>query len=129
MHTATGGCLCGAVRYQVAGPLREVLYCHCGQCRKTSGHYVAATAAANAELTFTEARGLRWYASSNEASRGFCEQCGSSLFWRRNDGSETSIMAGSVDTPTGLTPERHIFLADKGDYYTVDDELPKFDQY
>ena len=129
MITGKGSCLCGAVRYEVSGPLREVSFCHCGQCRKTSGHYVAATAAADDDLTLTEDRGLRWFASSEDASRGFCQYCGSSLFWRRNKAASTSIMAGTMDGETGLTRKRHIFVADKGDYYTLDDDLPKFDLY
>lgn len=129
MSKASGGCLCGAVRYEVSGPLREVSFCHCGQCRKSSGHYVAATACADQDLKLTEERGLRWFASSEEASRGFCQHCGSSLFWRRNAAARTSIMAGSFDGDVGLRLKRHIFVADKGPYYTLDDALPKFDTY
>ena len=57
--------------------------------------------------------------------RGFCGICGSFLFWKRGDEGLTSFSLGSLDSPTGLQLERHIFVADKGDYYTIDDGLPQ----
>ena len=69
--TATGGCLCGGVRYKVARPLRDVVLCHCSMCRRTHGHVGAYTAAPKLALTLTESRGLKWYRSSEVARRGF----------------------------------------------------------
>lgn len=125
--TAMGGCLCGGVRYTVAGPLRAVVGCHCSQCRRTSGNFVAATRALTADLTLTAAATLTWYRSSDDAERGFCGRCGSNLFWRRADGGRTytSIMAGTLDAPTGLKLQRHIFVADKSDFYDITDGLPQ----
>lgn len=121
----SGGCLCGDVRYEVAGPLRAVSYCHCEQCRKTSGHIVAATACKSEHLIMKNKAGLRWYQSSEWAQRGFCARCGSSVFWRLKEGEQISIMAGTVDAPTGLKAKEHIFVADASDYYTIDDGLPQ----
>ena len=122
---ASGGCLCGGVRYRVHGALRPVCYCHCDMCRRTSGHFVAATAAAAADLELVADGGLAWYRSSGHAERGFCSICGASVFWRQ-DGDETiSIMAGTLDAPTGLTARAHIFTESAGDYYTIDDGLPQ----
>jgi len=133
---ARGGCLCGGVRYEVRGPLRDVVACHCSQCRMTSGHYVAATEALNADLILTRASTLRWYRSSARAERGFCARCGANLFWRRlpDDGPEsglpaTSIMAGTLQAPTSLKICRHIFVADKSDYYQINDGLPQAAQW
>ena len=124
--TATGGCLCGAVRYEVRGALRPVINCHCGQCRRTSGHFVAATASRREDLTLVESGGLRWYESSETARRGFCQTCGSSLFWESVSGGRVSIMAGTLDRPTGLETVAHIFADDAGDYYEIpDDGLPR----
>lgn len=128
MTDATGSCLCGAVQYTVTGPLRPVDYCHCSQCRKTSGHFVAATACQPEHLKLGVDGGLKWYASSEIADRGFCEVCGSSLFWRPAYGRNISIMAGTLDAPTGLQAIEHIFVADASDYYTIDDGLPQHDQ-
>lgn len=123
--TATGGCLCGAVRYEVRGPLRAVVNCHCAQCRRTSGHFVAATAARQGDLTLVEPGGLHWYESSSTARRGFCRTCGASLFWESVSGESISIMAGTLDPPTGLETVAHIFIDDAGDYYAIEDNLPR----
>ena len=72
---ASGGCLCRAVRYEITGPMRRVVYCHCEQCRKTSGHFVAATSVQTDELHISEDSGLEWYQSSDIADRGFCRRC------------------------------------------------------
>ena len=123
----SGGCLCGGVRYSVRGALRDVIACHCSQCRRTSGHYVAATSAATADLTLDAASTLTWYRSSASAQRGFCNRCGSNLFWRpeRDGEARISIMAGTLDLPTGLRMVEHIFVADKSDYYELADGVPQ----
>lgn len=125
---ARGGCLCGAVRYRARRPLRDVIYCHCSQCRRSSGHFVAATAVAPDALQFDRHDGLTWYASSASAERGFCSRCGASLFWRPADGAHVSIMAGTLDTPTGLVAREHLHVGAAGDYYRIDDRLPKYQQ-
>lgn len=124
---ARGGCLCGGVRYEVRGRLRDVIACHCSQCRRTSGHFVAATQARSADLVLTASATLRWYRSSDAAERGFCGFCGGNLFWRPTaPGADvTSIMAGTVDVPTGLALARHIYAADKSDYYSIGDAVPQ----
>lgn len=116
----TGGCLCGAVRYRVHGPLRPVIACHCQQCRKTSGHHVAATSAPRDAVAIEGE--VRWYRSSDTARRGFCPVCGSNLFWD-GKGRNLSILAGTLDGPTGLRLAGHIYCADKGDYYEIADGL------
>ncbi len=123
---ATGRCLCGAVRYQIRGPLRGVVNCHCGQCRRTHGSVAAYTSAARADLVLTEDRGLKWYRSSDRARRGFCRDCGASLFWEPLGGDRVAVAAGSIDPPSGLETIRHIFVADKGDYYEIADGLETF---
>jgi hypothetical protein len=115
-----GSCLCGAVHYRVSGPLRPIIACHCIQCRKSSGHYVAATACPT-EALHMEGDTLQWFASSPQAERGFCGRCGSNLFWRRTGSSSTSIWAGSIDGPTGLHIAQQMFTRSKGDYYTLPD--------
>lgn len=122
-----GSCLCGAVSYRIHGELRSVMTCHCGQCRKTSGHFVAATGADNEALEVEDSDGaLSWFRSSSFAQRGFCSRCGSSLFWKRDDAPYTAIMAGTLDGDTGLRIAAHIYTADKGDYYALDDGIPCF---
>lgn len=124
----TGACLCGAVRLRTTGRLRGVVYCHCSQCRKQTGHYYAATDVTDDRLEVTGADNITWYAASDFAKRGFCRTCGSALFWKRNGSEVTSIMAGLFDSPSGLKAESHIFVADKGDYYAITDDLPQFER-
>ncbi len=116
----TGSCLCGDVRSRIRGPLRPVVACHCRQCRKTSGHYVAATQCARADI---EIHGdtLRWYRSSERAERGFCARCGSNLFWRERDSARISVWAGTLDGETGLRMEAQLHADAKGDYYDLPD--------
>lgn len=124
----SGGCLCGAVRYRVAGELRPVVACHCEQCRRTSGHHVAATAARRRDLTIEGEANLTWYRSSDFAQRGFCRFCGGNLFWQRDGAAQVSIMAGSLDPGSGLSTAAHIFVSDKGDYYDIADGQPQLEQ-
>ena len=115
-----GRCECGGVAFVVDGPLRGVVACHCRQCRRTSGHFSAYTSALRADVRFERDEGLAWYGSSSTAERGFCRHCGSTLFWRRlADTERMSIAAGSLEGATGLEIERHIFTADRGDYYRI----------
>jgi len=123
--THTGGCLCGGVRYRISGALRGVIACHCSQCRRTSGHYAAMTSAPSANIVMTSSGSLAWYRSSDTAERGFCGRCGGNLFWKQAGQDTISITAGTLDTPTNLRVEEHIFVADKSDYYTIDDGVPR----
>jgi Uncharacterized conserved protein len=123
--SARGSCLCGAVRYRVGGPLRPVIACHCTQCRKTSGHHVAATSAPRATVTVEGAEAIRWFESSPGVRRGFCGTCGAPLFWDKAACATLSIFAGTLDDAPGLALAGHIFCADKGTYYAVADGLPQ----
>ncbi len=120
-----GGCLCGAVRYRVNGELDDPHLCHCDMCQKQSGHCVAGAGAQRKELEVTGEDNVTWYKSSSFARRGFCRVCGSKLFW--DDGGEfVGLNMGSLDQPTGLKLDRHIFVEDKPDYYEIEDKLPQF---
>ena len=115
---AAGGCLCGAVRYEVRGPLRDVVLCHCNRCRRAHGHVAAYAACRSVDLVLVADRGLSWY-DEGERLRGFCATCGSRLFWRAEGRETTSIAAGTIDPPSGLRTIGQIFVADAGDYYEV----------
>jgi hypothetical protein len=126
---ATGSCLCGAVSYEVAGPLQEVLICHCEECRRWHGHVSATAAADKGDLELVEQRGLRWINSPRSdagARRGFCRECGSSLFWDAPGLETISIAAGTLDPPTGLHVAGHWYVSQAGDYYEIpEDGLPQ----
>lgn len=124
----SGHCLCGTVRFRTAGPLREVIACHCNQCRRQTGHFYAATNVSDDQLAVEGGDNVTWYRASEAARRGFCRTCGSALFWKADGADYTSIMAGTFDQPTGLAIGMHIFCADKGDYYEISDGAPQFAQ-
>jgi hypothetical protein len=121
---AAGGCLCGTIRYTVRGPLRGVILCHWGQCRRWHGHVGAYTSADRAQLLLEGAEALVWFASSERGRRGFCGSCGSSLFFEAVGGNRLAIAAGSLDQPSGLAVIGHGYVADKADYVSIDDGLP-----
>ena len=108
---SAGGCLCGAVRYEVRGDLRGIIICHCVECLRWCGAPFAATAARRDELVVDETS-LRWIPSpesSRAARRGFCAACGSSLFWDAPEAETVSIGAGTLDDSSGLAVIRHVY--------------------
>ena len=116
--SARGGCLCGAVRYEVTGPLRDVVVCHCSRCLRTHGHAAAYTACARGDLVLERSDALRWY-EFDDRSRGFCGECGASLFWSAAGRDTISIAAGTLDRPTGLKTVAHIYTRGHADYYEI----------
>ena len=124
-----GQCDCGKVSFEVEDVRKTVTVCHCGQCRRTSGHVWASTHAPFETLRFVSDEGLEWYRSSDWAKRGFCKFCGSSLFCRMNDEEGIGIAAGCLAAPTGLEIGKHIFVKDKGDYYEIADDAPQIETF
>jgi hypothetical protein len=127
MHT--GSCLCRAITFQITCDLPPPDACHCTQCRKFTGHFFVSTDIPKSAITLTGAEHLTWYPSSEMARRGFCAICGSSLFWDPLYRDTIGVAMGAFDPPTGATLGVHIFVADKGDYYTIDDGAPQHLQY
>jgi hypothetical protein len=120
-----GSCLCGAVRFDVSAPLHRPDACHCTMCRKQSGHYWASTDVLRTDLTLHGADHLTWFQSSAHVRRGFCSTCGAALFWDAVRRDRIAIAMGAFDAPTQTTLDKHIFVADKGDYYEIADGLPQ----
>lgn len=118
-------CLCGNVTFSVKHD-GGATSCHCSQCRKQSGHYWASGQGLVAD--FDIKGDVTWFAASDIAKRGFCGTCGSFLFWKHNDEAKMSFSLGLIDGPSGLALQKHIFVADKGDYYDLTDGLPQSDQ-
>jgi hypothetical protein len=94
-------------------------------CRRSTGHFLAATACAVPHLSITRGETLQWYQSSRDARRGFCRVCGSNLFWEPASGTHVSILVGTLEEPTGIQAAAHIHVDTQGDYYTIDDGLPQ----
>jgi hypothetical protein len=113
-----GRCLCGAVRYAVSGQLRPVVDCHCERCRRFTGHYLAATSSAAADVAIEDPDGrLTWFGVPG-AGYGFCSACGSSLFWRADSSPDAlSICAGTLEPPTGLVTTDALWVSHASDYF------------
>ncbi len=117
-----GRCLCGRVSWQSKSVPTGAAVCHCGQCRRQSGHVWASAQVPQAELSIVGEP--KWFRASETAKRGFCPDCGSFLFWQGDGEDEVSVSLGSIDAPTGIELEKHIFTSDKGDYYKISDDVP-----
>ena len=118
-----GSCNCGGISFECRGEIASVSMCHCGQCRKQSGGIWSSAVIEEADILITG--DLRWYVSSPIAKRGFCPTCGAFLFWKHKDETTISFALGAIDGPTGLKLQKHIFVADKGDYYEIADGVPQ----
>ena len=116
---ARGRCLCGAVTYEVRGRLRDVILCHCVECRRWSGTGAGAfTSVHDGDLVIVGGA-LRWTESPDSkrhARRGFCGECGSSLFWKAADAERTGIAAGTLEEPTRLELAGHIYTHQAADW-------------
>ncbi len=122
----SGGCLCGQVRYRIHGPRRNIIDCHCENCRRTHGHYAAYTSVRQTDITFMTQDSLTWYHDvSPDTYRGFCNRCGASLLWDSGNG-KISVSAGSLDAGHGLKTIAHIYMAEAGEYYEIADNLPQY---
>ncbi len=123
-----GSCLCGGIRFKINGKLGANDACHCNQCRKWSGHYLATVEVQPSQLEIDGEEQIGWYYSSSKVRRGFCSKCGSALFFDPLDKDKhdwIGIAMGTVDAPTKMRLSRHIFVAEKGDYYEITDALPQ----
>ena len=126
----TGGCLCGAVTYEITGALKFMGNCHCSMCRKSHG-------AAFATWGIIDPAQFRWtageehvqgYESSPGRQRCFCRKCGSPLV-ATHSGAVGEVVAGTLDGDPGTRPREHIFVGSKAPWYAIADALPQFEQW
>lgn len=125
--SVTGGCYCGAVRYQADGVHPQVIECHCSQCRKQSGHRYAFVDGRISQTKIDGAERVTWFRASDAGTRGFCSICGSTLFWRSDTDDFLALLAASVDEPNVLRMTNHAYASSKGCYYEITDGLPQRD--
>lgn len=124
-----GSCLCGQVRYLVAGPIEDVSHCHCSMCRKAHGAAFAtyANVPAAAHRFVQGGERLRVFNSSGHTERVFCSVCGSPMLWRNpvEFPGIASFPLGSLDTPFRPPVERHIFVGSKAVWHQIGDAWPQ----
>jgi len=125
----TGGCLCGGVRFSVQGELQPIQLCHCAQCRKAQGAPFASNLPVNTDNfeLHSGAELLRQFESSPGKERAFCGRCGSPIYSRRTARPGVlRIRAGLFEQPLPVQPAFHQFVADKANWWTIGDDLPRY---
>lgn len=129
IRSLSASCLCKGVNMTIRGDFRPVINCHCIQCTKTHGNFAAYTSVLEENIFFKSKKTLKWFNSSTKARRGFCNNCGASIFFKRSGSKSVSISAGLFKKPTKLKTISHIYIQNKRDYYKISDNLPKFKKY
>jgi hypothetical protein len=122
-----GVCMCGAVRYEGTGTVKNLCYCHCTSCRRASGVPAVPWGTFTSDR-FTVTKGtLTEYRSSAEAVRGFCATCGTSLTYRNTARpAEVDVTLATLDDANQLAPRAHIWAEDKLAWEHLGDGLPQF---
>lgn len=124
-----GSCLCGGVKFVIAGALSGALNCHCSMCRKAHGAAFRSRARVSAaDFRWVQGEDLvNYYESSPGTHRGFCRVCGSPLVSRFDDyPSQYGLPLGALDDDPGVKPTRHVFVAHKAPWFDITDALPQF---
>ena len=125
----TGACLCGAVKYEIAGDLAPIQLCHCAMCRRASGTAFAANMPVRAEdfrIVAGEAS-LKAYESSPGKARVFCRECGSPILSRSvGDPDMVRVRAGTLDEPAPTHAAFHFHVASKASWLPIADDLPQY---
>lgn len=123
-----GTCLCHAIHFRIDGATLWCAHCHCSMCRRAHGApFVTWVGAGEEDFSIvTGKRALRWYASSNDAERGFCGECGSTLLFRsRRWPGEIHVALANFDEPIDREPEAHVYYDSHVPWATLADDLPK----
>jgi len=129
-ETHDGGCLCGAVRYRITGPLPPGGHCHCSMCRRSAGALVVTWTTVEEERFAIIAGTLAVYASSATAERLFCPACGSSLVFRsKTYPTLIDVTVATLDHPERHPADRHVFWGNRMPWLHLDDHLPKYDGF
>jgi len=118
-----GGCLCGACRYSTDAQPINIRACHCRICQKATGApFYARVLVPLDAVTITGPVG--WHPSSPAVRRGFCTQCGTTLFSERASANVVGLTLGSLDEPDRYPPSAHIWTSSKQSWLTLADDLP-----
>ena len=116
-----GTCLCGAVNFTAEHMSTEVGACHCNMCRKWGGGpYMEVDC--GPDVSFTGAKNISLYQSSEWAGRGFCNQCGTNLFYRLKEGNMHMMPVGLFDDDKEFTFKKQVFIEEKPDFYSFSND-------
>ncbi len=130
--TYSGGCMCGAVRYEASGEPFSVIHCHCHSCRKHNGGPVVTLAGFKADQVAFSGTGRKIYQSSPGVGRAFCGNCGTPLTWEGDGGELGPIVEfhiSTFDDPDVLVPSSHSFHNERIAWFDIADGLPRYDGF
>jgi hypothetical protein len=125
----TGGCMCGAVRYETTGEPFLINHCHCRSCRKHNGAAVVTLVGFAADQVRFSGDERKIYQSSPGVGRAFCRNCGTPLTWEGPGNDSKPIFEmhiSTFDDPNGLQPTAHAFDSERISWFDVADNLPRF---
>jgi hypothetical protein len=127
-HMIRGSCLCGGVKYRIAGSLFAARHCHCSMCRKAHGSAFRSRASVRAtDFAWVEGEDLvTFYESSPGNRRGFCRVCGSPMLSKFDARpAYYGLPLGALDDDPGIRPELHVHVASKAPWFVITDDLPQ----
>lgn len=128
----TGGCMCGAVRYETTGDPFAVSHCHCESCRKHNGGPVVTLAGYTKDQVEFSGAKRSLYESSPGAIRAFCQKCGTPLTWEGDGGELGPIIElhlSTFDEPAALKPTSHAFYPERISWFEIADDLPRYEGF
>ena len=127
-----GGCLCGAVRFEIHGGISQIIYCHCSQCRKAQGSAFATNGFVQSRdfiITQGEDR-LTGFESSPGQTKYFCKVCGSPILSRNSATPDrVRVRLGAIESDIQERPEAHIFVTSKANWEEIAGDLPQYEGY
>ena len=121
-----GSCVCGLTTYK-AFDLNDISYCHCVQCRKMTGHFMAASQVSRENIKIKGK--IKWFYTHEGSRHGFCDNCGANMFWQNDNKPTISVTAGSIEDSKELGTWHHIFTDEKGCYYNINSNEPQSEGY
>lgn len=127
-----GGCLCGAVQFEISGPIRSIVHCHCSRCRKAQGSAFATNGMVNAtDFSFVSGGDtLTAYESSPGQTKYFCKVCGSPILSRNaSRPDQVRVRLGTIDSDIEERPMAHIFVTSRANWEEISGNLPQYESY
>ena len=127
----TGSCLCGAVRFELTGPVDVINYCHCSRCRRRTGSAFATIVHARiADFRFVSGEAnIETFVPEEWNSHSFCRSCGSPVPFLNKEDGEVGIPAGLLDQDPGVRPSLHIMVGSKAPWYEISDDVDGYDEF
>jgi hypothetical protein len=125
-----GSCLCGKVKYEIAGEVGDIVHCHCQTCRKAHGSAFSSVAAvSDSDFKLAGERMLSSFESSKGKRRYFCSNCGTQIYAKRENTQHVILRLGSLDVDPSSREKAHIWVSQKAGWYAIKNDLPQFSEF